>query len=148
MGDTRRYVSHYNGPRKQDLPTPRDFFERLHADYQFTMDGAATAKNAFLPRYSSTRKPLSWIGETVFCNPPWSNIKPFVQKATASRFACLLVPARVNAKWFHYALDLGLKAKYFCGKLSFGGPWNSPVDCLLLIWAAAPGGTRDGKRQD
>jgi hypothetical protein len=128
------YVSHYEGKRKQDRRTPRDFFAELHAEFNFTMDGAATAKNALLQRFSSRRARMFWDGERVFCNPPWAEIPPFLELAASADLAVLLVPARVNAKWFHRALALGAKPRYWQGKLSFDGPWNSPVDCLLLIF--------------
>jgi hypothetical protein len=128
------YVKHYEGARKQDRRTPREFFAKLHAEYRFTLDGAATAKNALLPRFSSRRKHVIWGRERVFCNPPWSDIPRFIENAPLADLAVLLVPARVNARWFHRALALGAKPRYWQGKLSFGGPWNSPVDCLLLLF--------------
>ena len=129
-----RYISHYLGPRKQDLRTPRTFFDKLNEKYRFTLDGAATSENALLPRYSTENFPKSWQGERVFCNPPWSSIRPFVEMAPIAEFACLLVPARTNCKWFHRALELGAKPEFFLSKLNFGGKHNSPVDCLLLLF--------------
>lgn len=129
-----RYVDHYQGERKQDRRTPKEFFAKLHDEYQFTLDGAATAENALLPRFSSAEAPISWKGERVFCNPPWSDIPPFIEQMPNAEFSCLLVPARTNCKWFHRALDLGAKPEFFKGKLSFSGPWNSPIDCLLLLF--------------
>lgn len=129
------YIDHYKGERKQDRRTPRDFFLMLHEEYDFTLDGAATAENALLLKFSTETNPLSWRGERVFCNPPWGNIPPFIDLASKADFACLLVPARVNAKWFHRALLYRAKVRYFQGKLKFDGPWNSPVDCLLLIFS-------------
>lgn len=128
------YVNHYAGKRKQNRRTPRDFFVKLHSEYNFTVDGAATAKNALLPRFFSQRAKGSWTGERVFCNPPWAHIPPFLELAATADLAVLLVPARVNAKWFHRALALGGKPRYWQGKLCFDGPWNSPVDCLLLVF--------------
>jgi hypothetical protein len=133
------YVNHYNGTRKQDRRTPREFFGKLESEFRFTMDGAATVKNALLPRFSSSRKPRPWDRERVFCNPPWSEIQPFIELAATADLAVLLVPARTNAKWFHRALELGAKPRYWQGKLCFDGPWNSPVDCLLLVFRKANG---------
>ena len=133
------YVRHYEGERKQDRRTPRDFFAKQHDRFAFTLDGAATKANALLPRFSTSRSPKSWAGERVFCNPPWSNIAPFVELAVTAEFACLLVPARTNCGWFHRALDLGAKPDFWKGKLNFDGPWNSPVDCLLLLFGAGEG---------
>jgi hypothetical protein len=128
------YVKHYEGERKQDRPTPRDLFAKLHKRFAFTVDGAANpdGSNALLPRWFAAHQ--SWAGERVFCNPPWSDIPPFVIAASMAEFACLLVPARTNCRWFHRALELGAQPEYFLGKPNFGGKWNSPVDCLLLLF--------------
>lgn len=130
-----KYVDHYKGERRQTRRTPREFFDKLHAKYKFTLDGAATEANALLPNWRSHHNDLStWANERVFCNPPWSNIRPFVELAVTADLAVLLVPARTNCKWFHRALELGARPDFWLGKLSFDGPWNSPVDCLLLIF--------------
>jgi DNA N-6-adenine-methyltransferase (Dam) len=128
------YVDHYVSERKQDRRTPKTFFDKLNYEFSFTLDGAATGDNALISNYSSPDKPREWEGEKVFCNPPWAEIPPFIELAATADLAVLLVPARVNAKWFHRALALGGIPRYWQGKLSFDGPWNSPVDCLLLIF--------------
>ena len=129
------YVDHYQGSREQTYTTPRGFFDLLHAEFHFTMDGASSNGNGLLPHASTIDRPLPWSGERVFCNPPWSDIKPFVELAALADVAVLLVPARTNAKWFHRALELGAVPRYFVGKLKFGAAkWNSPVDCLLLVF--------------
>ena len=130
------YVSHYQQDRAQDWQTPRDFFVALHDEYGFTMDGAATPNNTLLPRFSSEEAPRSWVGERVFCNPPWGNIRPFIEQAATAHFACLLVPARVNSRWFHRALALGGRPRFFLSRPRFEGrPGNnSPVDCVLLLF--------------
>ena len=129
------YINHYKGERKQNRRTPRDFFASLHAEFSFTLDGAASPDNALLPSFMSTLSPAdSWKGHRVFCNPPWGQIPPFIELAATAELAVLLVPARVNAKWYHRALALGAEPRYWQGKLSFDGPWNSPVDCLLLVF--------------
>lgn len=132
------YVSHYQGPRKQDLRTPRSLFDKLHQRFQFTMDGAASEDNHLLPKYSSIGHAIPWDGERIFCNPPWSEIAKFVELAPTAEFTCLLVPARTNVKWFHRALHLGGRVDFFLGKPRFEGGnckgGNSPVDCLLILF--------------
>lgn len=129
------YVTHYAGPRKQDLTTPVLFFAELQKEYRFTLDGASTDENALLEHHSTADAPLLWQGERVFCNPPWSDIPPFIELAATADFACLLVPARTNCRWFHRALELSATVRHFKGKLKFGDCKNtSPVDCLLLLF--------------
>jgi DNA N-6-adenine-methyltransferase (Dam) len=128
------YVGWYGGARRQDWTTPAAIFDPLHAEFAFDLDGAADG-NALLPDASTPEAPVAWAGRRVFCNPPWSAIAPFVELAAEAEVAVLLVPARVNARWFHRALALGAEPRFFVGKPRFGGAkWNSPVDCLLLVW--------------
>ena len=140
---TATYVAWYGKGRKQNWTTPRSLFDPLHEEYGFTLDGASEPGNGLLPKASTVEVPLSWSGERVFCNPPWSNIPPFVELAATADLAVLLVPARTNARWFHRALELGATVRFFLGRPAFGsGPedqkgHNSPVDCVLLVFDSA-----------
>lgn len=96
----RPYVSWYEGARTQTWQTPPEIFDRLHDEFAFTLDGAATSDNALLPEASTADAPRSWAGERVFCNPPWS-IKPkpkFVGAKHGSPVDCvfLIFDARVG----------------------------------------------------
>ena len=127
------YVEWYGKARTQNWRTPRELFDRLHAEYAFTLDGASEPENGLLPKASTAAAPLPWNGERVFCNPPWSNIRPFLELAPAADLAVFLVPSRTNARWFHRALELGADPKFFVGRVKFdGAKYNCPVDCLLL----------------
>lgn len=130
---------YYRGWRDQTWRTPKDLFQALHAEYSFTLDGAANAENALTSEYL-TQEDLfqSWNRQRVFCNPPWSKIPEFIEKAAFAELAVLLVPARVNARWFHRALELGAEVRFFEGRPQFriddGRPGASSVDCLLLVF--------------
>lgn len=136
----RAYVSWYGQGRRQNWTTPREIFDPLHEEYGFTMDGASEPGNGLLSRASTVEAPLPWTGERVFCNPPWSDIAPFVEMAALAELAVLLVPARTNVKWFHRALELGAMPRFFKKRPKFGNApdgnkgHNSPVDCLLLVF--------------
>lgn len=137
MAEGVKYVTWYQGDRNQSLTTPRTLFDALHRRFAFTMDGASSDSNKLLEKGSTVAAPLSWVGERVFCNPPWSDIPPFVELAVLAELAVLLVPARTNSRWFHRALALGARAEFFLGKPRFGEhKHTSPVDCLYLIYGA------------
>jgi hypothetical protein len=135
-----QYVGWYGGSRKQNWTTPREIFDPLHGEYRFTMDGASEPGNGLLPKASTAENPLPWGGERVFCNPPWSNIRQFVELAATADLAVLLVPARTNVRWFHRAIELGASVRFFLGRPKFRNApegtkgHNSPVDCLLLVF--------------
>lgn len=130
------YVDWYQGSRNQSWATPREFFDDLDQEYGFTLDGAADTNNSLLPRsVTSADIFVSWAGERVFCNPPWSHIPPFIELAATADLAVLLVPARTNCRWFHRALELGAVPRFFKPKIKFvGAKHTSPVDCVLLVF--------------
>ena len=135
------YVEWYGVKRTQNWRTPLALFESLHAEYRFTMDGASEPSNGLLPLASTAANPIPWHGQRVFCNPPWSNVRPFVEQMPDAEVAVLLVPARTNCKWFHRALELGATVRFFSPKPRFQGAKHvSPVDCLLLVYASAQRG--------
>jgi phage N-6-adenine-methyltransferase len=132
------FVTHYTGARRQDWTTPRAMFDTLNDEYGFTLDGASGDGNALLPNAKTAADVfVSWEGERVFCNPPWSRIAEFVELAAFADLAVLLVPARVNTRWFHRALELGAQVRFFQGRPRFGdGKGSCPFDCLLLVFGS------------
>ena len=138
------YVDWYGKGRHQNWRTPSSIFDPLHAEFGFTLDGASEPGNGLLPLASTVDGPIDWAGHSVFCNPPWSNIKPFIEQAAAANVAVFLVPARTNGGWFHRAIELGAKVKFFKGRPKFELPTHdgpgrsSPVDCLLLVFDNRP----------
>lgn len=91
------------GPRDEvdDRRTPPELFDALHAEFRFTLDAAASSENAKLNRffdYQANGLAQSWKGERVWCNPPYSNIAPWVEKAWAEmRSDCELVAMLIPA---------------------------------------------------
>lgn len=129
------YIQWYSKSRRQNWRTPPDFFEALHAEFGFTMDGASEPGNGLLPLHSTVESPIAWRNHRVFCNPPWSNIAPFIEYAADAILAVLLVPARTNSRWFHRALALGAEPRFFVGRIKFVGAANNcPADCCLLVF--------------
>lgn len=74
--------------------TPPLLFRNLHREYSFTLDGAATEHDTLLPRFTDDISRQSWVGEKVFCNPPYSDTKTFLAKASEADLAVFLIPYR------------------------------------------------------
>jgi hypothetical protein len=67
-----------------DRRTPRSLFDPLNEEFEFTLDAAASAENALLERYFDLETDgltQSWSRQRVWCNPPYSDIRPWVEKA-------------------------------------------------------------------
>src|SRR5262245_23496873 len=87
-------------------------FAALQKRFEFTVDVAAQPHNARLARYftpelDGLRQP--WAGERVWCNPPFSNIEPWIAKAWREALAHLvvmLVPAnRTEQGWWQRLIE-------------------------------------------
>ncbi|ELS8060898.1 DNA methylase [Escherichia coli] len=80
--------------------TPSLLFRNLHREFSFSMDGAATEHDALLPRFTDDIHNQSWVGEKVFCNPPYSDIPSFLVKASEADLVAFLIPHRANTSYW------------------------------------------------
>ncbi len=63
--------------------TPADLFNELNKEFSFTLDPCATDQNHKCKKYFTIEDDglsKSWQNEIVFCNPPYSKIKIWVEK--------------------------------------------------------------------
>lgn len=87
------HIGRYHGG-SDDWRTPYRLFRNLHHEFGFSMDGAATKHDALLPRFTDDIHNQSWVGERVFCNPPYSDIPSFLLKSSEADLAVFLIPYR------------------------------------------------------
>lgn len=96
-----------------DRATPVEWFAEMHGRWAFTLDAAASAENAKLPHYLTIEDnglEQSWAGERVWCNPPFSNLSAWAQKAwketATAPLIVLLVPAnRTEQAWWQNYIE-------------------------------------------
>lgn len=90
--------------------TPREEYQWLNAQFQFTIDLAALPTNTKHKRFFSPRDnslAQSWEGETGFLNPPYGRgIGDWCSKARdeamhARALIVQLIPARVDTDWWN-----------------------------------------------
>jgi hypothetical protein len=75
--------------------TPEWLYKALDCEFAFDLDPCPLNLS---PSFDGLA--LDWNGKRVFCNPPYSNIAPFVEKAIASSaLTVFLVPARFDSEW-------------------------------------------------
>jgi phage N-6-adenine-methyltransferase len=147
-----------------DRRTLPDVFDPLHAAHGFTLDVAANEENAKTERYFTLQRSglkQSWAGEVVWCNPPYSDIRPWVEKALAeTRARCpkvvMLLPAnRCEQGWWHDLIEpirdrgLGITTEFLKGRPRFGRPnapkakkGDRPPFGLVVVTIEGPGGAR------
>lgn len=57
--------------------TPKDFFDTLNEEFDFTLDPCATTDNAKCDKFYTKEQDglkQDWSGERVFCNPPYGKV--------------------------------------------------------------------------
>lgn len=151
--------------RTDDRATHPDEFAVWQQRFAFTIDVAAATHNAKCSRYFTEQDDgLSqpWAGERVWCNPPYSDIRPWVAKAWAEwrtgsvpLIVMLLPNNRAEQGWWQDLVEpyrdgpTGLRVEFLRGRLRFiqagrtevGPNERPPFGSCLLIWGpdeAAP----------
>jgi site-specific DNA-methyltransferase (adenine-specific) len=128
---------------RQDWPTGRDFFASLHAEFEFTVDAAASPENACLPRYWTEGDEglmQSWEGERVYMNPPYGRQLPrWVEKAwteaPVAEVIVALIPARTDTAYWHEYIFGQAEVRFLRGRLTFDGATNvAPFPSAVIVW--------------
>jgi phage N-6-adenine-methyltransferase len=143
-----------------DRMTDPEVFQDLDDRFKFTVDAAATWANTLLPRFWTIEDDAlaqSWAGERVWCNPPFSDIRPWVDKAwnewlspDPPEVIVMLLPAnRTEQAWWQDLVEpdlrdrlVGFRVEFLRGRMRFIAPGDTaikpnarpPFGCCLLIW--------------
>lgn len=136
-----------------DRATTLDVFEPLNERFRFTVDAAASAENAKVPRFWTAEDDgleQDWVGERIWCNPPYSDIEPWCEKALCSgaELVVLLLPAnRTEEGWWQrqiepHRLSGLIRVEFIAGRLRFLKPGQKriapnerpPFGCCLVIY--------------
>lgn len=127
---------------KDDRPTPDGFFAPLMEEFGFEIDVAASVQNTKCKRFYTVDDDglaQSWAPGPVWCNPPYSEIGLWVQKAAQEQSngvtSVLLVPASTDVAWFHDFVLPSAEIRFVRGRLKFGNTSNrAPFASLILIF--------------
>ena len=124
-----------------DRRTPRYLFDDLHKEFAFTIDAAASAENALLPRFWTRKDDAlrqSWTSERVWCNPPYSAIPDWVWTASRAHergcpLVVMLLPAdRTEQPWWQEHVEtrrdrgIGVTTRFIRKRVKFGLPPEHP----------------------
>ena len=131
--------------------TPKDFFNKLHEEFNFELDAAALKSSAVVPNYLGPDHDYLWRrdaldvewsnasgGGAVWLNPPYGRaIKDFVAKADAESkkgiIVVCLVPARTDTNWW-WDSCIHHEVRFIKGRLKFGGQKNSaPFPSAIVV---------------
>lgn len=137
--------------------TPQWLFDSLNDRFNFSIDVAANAANAKCGEfYDIEADGLSqpWAPHTVWCNPPFSNLAGWVEKAwreyRAGATVVMLLPSnRTEQRWWQdlvepYRDGKGpIRTEFLARRINLGKPGNeagkynssTPFGLVLLIFA-------------
>ena len=138
--------------KSDEWSTPQDLFDRLNAEFNFTLDVSASENNHKCERYYTVADnglEKSWSGERVFCNPPYSAISEWVAKSWRESFnpntlVVMLIPARTDTRYFHDYILNRSEIRFIRSRLKFvwgGGTLqetsSAPFPSMLVIFRSA-----------
>jgi len=126
--------------------TPKEIFNTLNNEFWFEMDVAASEENKLCEKFFDEEDDaLSRDWHLCnWCNPPYSNIMPWVNKAIEQHekgsTTVMIVPADTSVKWFKSAYDSCNEVRFISGRISFiNAETQKPVNgnnkgSVLFIW--------------
>ena len=121
--------------------TPKDFFDKLNAEFNFDLDVCANDENAKCAKYFTAETDglaQEWKG-SCWMNPPYGReIGKWMRKAYESArggvTVVCLVPARTDTRWWHDYAIRG-EVRFIKGRLKFGASKNSaPFPSAVIIF--------------
>jgi phage N-6-adenine-methyltransferase len=134
-------------PETDVWATPQWLYDALHKEFGFTLDPCSDGDNAKCKKfYTQNENGLlrDWTGETVFMNPPYSDVGAWMRKAfgaaqEGATVVCL-VPARTDAGWWHdYAMKgevrfLRGRIRFGDDEKRFGGSGSAPFPSAVIVF--------------
>ncbi len=118
--------------KTDEWSTPTGVYSALDREFGFSLDPCALggSEDGTAPLF------CSWEGHSVFCNPPYSSIRPFLERWREARRAIYLIPARTDTRWFHeIVLPHAAEIRFIKGRLKFGDAKNSaPFPSMIVIF--------------
>ena len=121
--------------------TPQWLFDALNKEFGFTLDPCSDGTNAKCPKFYTPRENgllRDWGTETVFMNPPYSEVDEWMRKAYGAAMegatVVCLIPARTDTQWWH-AYVMKAEIRFIKGRLKFGDADNSaPFPSAIVVF--------------
>jgi len=126
--------------------TPQWLFDELNNEFAFEVDACASEDNHKCDQYFTKDfdgLKQEWGGLRVFCNPPYSQISEWVEKAfretrTDGTITVMLIPSRTDTRYFHNFIYQRAEIRFVKGRLKFGdGKGSAPFPSMIVIFRGA-----------
>jgi phage N-6-adenine-methyltransferase len=123
--------------------TPQDFYDRLHAEFDFELDPCCNAENHKCWKYFTAEVDglaQTWAPYTTYMNPPYGRVigdwlrKAYEESRKGATVVCL-IPARTDTKYWHDYVMKAAEIRFVKGRLKFGGSKNSaPFPSAVVVF--------------
>ena len=141
--------------KSDEWSTPQEVYDRLHAEFDFQIDLAASAENHKCGLWfdeESDALTHPWAADLLSCgwlNPPYSRglCAKFIDKAARERLrgflTVMLLPVRTDTKAFHlniydaqkWQARVGVEIRLLPGRLRFGGAKaGAPFPSMVVVF--------------
>ncbi len=128
-------------PETDVWATPQWLYDALNKEFGFTLDPCSDGTNAKCPKFYTPRENgllRDWGTETVFMNPPYSEVDEWMRKAYGAALegatVVCLIPARTDTQWWH-AYVMKAEIRFIKGRLKFGDAENSaPFPSAIVVF--------------
>lgn len=125
--------------------TPEILFELLDREFDFNLDPCGSRNRILKSKGMITYFPpengleFNWNNETVFVNPPYSEIASWCEKcfneSFTSNIIVMLVPSRTDTRYWHNYIMKAKEIRFIKGRLKFGGSKNcAPFPVSIVIF--------------
>lgn len=142
--------AHYSS-KTNEWGTPQDLFDKLNAEFTFTLDPCASKDNHKCDRYFTKDQDgliRKWQGETVFMNPPYGRqiglwmSKAYDEALIAGVTVVCLIPARTDTKYWHNYVMKAHEIRFIKGRLCFNdGEGRAPFPSAIIVFKGRPNGS-------
>lgn len=129
--------------KSNEWTTPKDLFDKLNSEFNFTLDVASTHDNALCENHYTVDEnglQQKW-GGNVFCNPPYGREiglwveKGYKESLRNSNIVVMLIPARTDTRYWHDYIFGKAEVRFIKGRLKFGESKNSaPFPSAIVIF--------------
>lgn len=123
--------------------TPLELFKPIDDKYNFEVDVCASAENALCEYFWTVdddclQKDWGDGGGFVWCNPPYSNPLPFVEKCQQYGYAVMLLNQDTSTKWAKIVFEKASKVILLSDRVRFINPVTLEVGksnpkCQMIV---------------
>jgi site-specific DNA-methyltransferase (adenine-specific) len=117
-------------------------YDALDGEFDFTLDPCPLDASAIAgaPLWGKCGLSIPWDGQRVFCNPPYSNITPWLEKSWEPTLAVYLLPVKSDVGWWHDHVMRAAEVRFVLGRIRFVGmSGGAPFPSAVVVFRGGRG---------